>query len=1218
MIKKITVASFLVFLTLYLNATEYLFKNIEIKDGLSSHQINNIFKDSEGFMWFSTSAGLNRYDGIEFRHFKSNNFEKDPFADNNILNIQQDYWESLWIKTALGYTIYDPETETYKKDIRGWMQNHGIEGVPTQVLIDSKKHMWFNIPPSAGNLLIPEKKLLYNLSYNNSSTSTSQIVNMVECRDGVLLLFDNGTVICFSKEDASQEWELNNIAIETNGSKHIDFNAMEDLDGDLWFYSSEGLWVYNPAQKRWKTELINPLRNQSTKNVKAITQDAQKNIWIGRSDSGIQILNKKDLSVTEVAEDPSNKRSLQSNNIRSLYTDEHGTVWVGTGTKGISYYNESSFKFGFDELGDINYVKENKDGSIWLGMNNSGLFKWDRTKKLLEPISDSRQLLKNTSITALFQSKNGEIWIGTKSEGLICYNKGDYTYYQNIPSNSNSLVENNVGAIIEDNEGTIWIGTIGGGLQSLNRGTKQFTTYNVSNAKIASNRVYSLCLSNNSILMIGTEKGISKMNLADRKVNNWFGTEAGKSSLANLRVTQLYEDSRGLIWVGTYDGLSIYQPQKDDLQKISLGANQESQTISAITEDFNKNIWVTTLTEVAMVIPTRYENDKYEYQTFLYGEKDGLQQGKLNPRSIELLKSGEILYGGSYGINSIDPLNITYDKIYPSVKFTHLFISNKEIGIGEAYGNKIILEKSLNRQKTISLTPQNQIIEIRFATDDFVAPKDVSYSYKLDGFSDEWLTTKIGKVIYTNLAPGKYVLRVKATNTDGFTTGQEFTLSINIATSTAEWIRKYLVYILLVISIAIAGYFLYLYREIKKKEPNKGDQNRRTRASLYNKEYAEEDALYKDLKDDERDEEPQIIIDHSSSNHNINPAIFTIDNIMGQDLHEELEEELEVKKNPVQSVEQNNVIQVLETILLDEEGKESLEIIQTATASHVGYEGGEQFKDIEDKIETEAASEIMNSDLLKERASTPTLLVVDDNEDILDFIELNLQKTYHIKRAMNGREAWEIMKTLTPDLIICDLEMPIMAGDELCQLMKRKEKLAKIPFLLLTSKQINKKESIYKIIDHILIKPFDINSLTTLIQNMLEKKMEEFSKEKEDKYEGLIIKTDEKLIEEAIKYIKKNISKNELTIDELSKALGIDRVSLYKKIVAATGKKPIEFIRIIRLKHAKRLLTEGRYKITEIVSQVGFNSVKSFDKFFEKEFGMTPEEYIENKKQKTN
>ena len=251
-----------------------------------------------------------------------------------------------------------------------------------------------------------------------------------------------------------------------------------------------------------------------------------------------------------------------------------------------------------------------------------------------------------------------------------------------------------------------------------------------------------------------------------------------------------------------------------------------------------------------------------------------------------------------------------------------------------------------------------------------------------------------------------------------------------------------------------------------------------------------------------------------------------------------------------------------------------------------------------------------------ERKDFPLLLIVDDNEDFRIFMRYSLELRYRVKLAVNGNEAWEMMQEELPDLVISDVMMPQMDGNELCRLIKQDKRTAHIPVILLTARQNTeaKLEGLQTGADDYVTKPFNMTILVLRIRKLIElSRYHRVTQGMIDPAPSEIVITslDEKLIEKAIKYVEDNMSRTELSVEELSRELGMSRVHLYKKLLQITGKTPIEFIRVIRLKRAAQLLRESQLHVSEVAFEVGFNNPKYFSRYFKDEFGVLPSVYQE-------
>lgn len=649
--------------------------------------------------------------------------------------------------------------------------------------------------------------------------------------------------------------------------------------------------------------------------------------------------------------------------------------------------------------------------------------------------------------------------------------------------NSKSLTDNNIVALAEDKSGIVWIGTSGGGLQSLNPRTGEFNTYNTTTSDLAFNTVSSLYITRDNSLMIGTSRGLSVMDLSTKKIISLTGTKSGKTRFSNQNINQVYEDSRGLIWIATREGLNIYNPKIDELTILAEKNGLSNLLTVGIVEDDNSNMWITSAKGLTHIIPMLdSKTGMYDFRCNIYDERDGLQSSGFNQRSVKKLSSGEIVIGGVYGINRFFSDKIKYNEVLPNVFFTHFLLFNKEVEVGEVYGNKVILDKALNFVDQVELDYKQNMFCVQFASDNYIIPEKVEYAYKLEGFGDEWITTKTGEAVYTNLFPGTYLLRVKAINSDGFSGNEE--ASLKIVVTPPFWLSTWACILYVILFVGIMLLMCSKMCGGKRKSGQSEEQS--------------------EIGEDESDEES-----------------------------EELEQPGSYKpEEKVTSEEESGAV------LLAHDESISSEVVDEVVSKAVEEEEVVEIKTIESVLEEK--KEIDTVSTIKTQRARVIQLIEDENSD-------------------------EYTTYIVPE-------------DEL-------------PEVIITAGS--------KKVDGII---------PPAISEMIGTK-------KAVSHSGNDESVDEKLLGAAMKYVESNISRSDLSVEELSRELGMSRVNLYKRLVAMTGKTPIEFIRVIRLKHAAKLLRETRMNISEVAYQVGFNNPKYFTKYFKEEFGMLPSVYQEKEKQ---
>lgn len=1323
-------------------AQSYQFKHLEVSDGLSNNSVNTICKDRDGFMWFGTATGLNRYDGYTFKIYQHAENDPESLPDNYITDIVEMPDGRFWINTARGYVLFDKEQDCFITDVTGFMKNLESGGVPEQVFVDREGNTCLSVA-GEGCYRYKEGGKATFFSYVEHSLPEYGVTQIAECSDGLLLIYNTGLLVCLDHATLAIKWKFDEIKKYIPAGKTIEFSLFVDRDNCIWAYSLMGIWAYDCGTKSWRIDLTAIWSSRPDVIIHAVAQDIEGRIWVGKDYDGIDVFEKETGKVTSLVAHDDNGRSLSHNTIYDLYADRDGIMWVGTYKKGVSYYSESILKFNMYEWGDITCIEQADENKLWLGTNDHGILLWNRFTGKAEPFwRDAERQLPNP-VVSMLKSKDGKLWVGTFNGGLYCMNGSQVRSYKE--GVGNALASNNVWALVEDDKGRIWIASLGGGLQCLEPSSGTFETYTSNNSALLENNVTSLCWGDDNTLFFGTaNQGVGMMDMRTREIKKVQG-QSGSMKMSNDAVNHVYKDSRGLIWIATREGLNVYDVRRHLFLDLSPVAEAKGSFIAAITEDQERNMWVSTSRKVIRVTVASDGKGSYLFDSRAYNSEDGLQNCDFNQRSIKTLHNGIIVIGGLYGVNVFAPDHIRYNKMLPNVMFTGLSLFDEAVKVGQSYGGRVLIEKELNDVENVEFDYKQNIFSVSFASDNYNLPEKTQYMYKLEGFNNDWLTLPLGvhNVTFTNLAPGKYVLRVKAINSDGYVGMKEATLGIVV--NPPFWMSWW-AYLLYAIGLVVV-FFLARYRMLKRERekfhlqqienevakneeinnmkfrfftnvshelrtpltliisPLEGmlkettDELQSTRLQLMYRNAQRLLHLVNQLLDFRKgemsthqlslsegdiisyvhsvcnsfllmadkkhiqfsffsgidtfsmafdaDKVGKIVMNLLSNAFKFTPeggrVTVMIEHVAGtpdmleikiadtgigiSDVDKEhiFERFYQADHKGVEETTGNGIGLSLvrdfvtlhegEVKVFDNIGTGSVFVIQfpvkhVETQVQLPPETGISIGEEEDKeIKEETREET-------ERKDFPLLLIVDDNEDFRIFMRYSLELQYRVKLAVNGNEAWEMMQEELPDLVISDVMMPQMDGNELCRLIKQDKRTAHIPVILLTARQNTeaKLEGLQTGADDYVTKPFNMTILVLRIRKLIElSRYHRVTQGMIDPVPSEIVITslDEKLIEKAIKYVEDNMSRTELSVEELSRELGMSRVHLYKKLLQITGKTPIEFIRVIRLKRAAQLLRESQLHVSEVAFEVGFNNPKYFSRYFKDEFGVLPSVYQE-------
>ena len=280
----------------------YMFKHLEVKDGLSNNQVNAIYKDSNGFMWFGTASGLNRYDGYDMRIYRSQKDDEKSLPDSYIEDIQEDMSGNLWIRTVAGYAIYNSVSDVFDCNVEAWMWNIGITGSPSLIYIDKEKSFWIYVNGKGIYKYKDGQKSAVIVKGSDELIVEAEVSDMKECDEGILLVLNNGVLACIDKEKQSFRWVNYDITEDRKEMKNALFDLFVDRSGRVWIFSVEGMWIYSLSRKAW--EQRSP-RTDTYNTVRAIAQDKYGCIWVGRDQDGIELIEPAGLKI-HLANDPNN------------------------------------------------------------------------------------------------------------------------------------------------------------------------------------------------------------------------------------------------------------------------------------------------------------------------------------------------------------------------------------------------------------------------------------------------------------------------------------------------------------------------------------------------------------------------------------------------------------------------------------------------------------------------------------------------------------------------------------------------------------------------------------------------------------------------------------------------------------------------------------------------------------------------------------------------
>lgn len=788
------------------------FAHLDINQGLSNNQINCIYKGQKGFMWFGTMSGLNRFDGYTFKTFHHSIKDTTSLVDDYISKIITGPDNKLWIATRTGFNIYDPATESFDRQVDKYLQKRGLPAYGlTDVVACGKGYLF--VYRDLGIFYFENNKPVVPVT-NIKTTQINIIADVkVDSKNNCWVIYCNGAMEQF---DAATKKLIGrtNILQQKEGANTSLYRLFIDSQDELWVYGSgivNGIYQIDPKnntlQQIAKDEGAAIL---SSNIIMSVVEDSKGLLWIATDHGGLNILNKKAMTVQVLLNKPDDNNSLAQNSLTEMYKDDLGIIWVGTFKQGINYFHEGIIQFPLyrhDEAdktslpyNDVNEFVEDGKGNLWIGTNGGGLLYFDRNAhsyKQFRHKHTNENSVCNDVIVSLFIDHANVLWIGTYFGGLDSYDGKTFTHHRHAVKDSASLADNRVWEIYEDRNNDLWIGTLDAGLERYDRVGNRFIHYKpMATNSVHTGYISSITEDNAGNLWVGTSYGIDV-----RAKNTAAFTQllSRETKLSNDNVISVYSDSRGLTWVGTRDGLNVYDPQHNSFQVFRKENGLPDNVILNILEDDAHDLWVSTPNGLSRITCSGTLKAGIHISCINYDPFDGLQGPAFNENAALKTRQGEIIFGGANGFNLFDPAKLKINTTTPQVVLTGLQVFNKAIETGDTIRSHVILQKAISETDTITMRYDENIFTIEFAALGFINAHKIRYAYRMKGFNDNWLYTdgNTRKATYTNLDPGKYTFYVKASNERGV--WNEQAIAVTIIVLPPFWLSPlaYLVYILI-------------------------------------------------------------------------------------------------------------------------------------------------------------------------------------------------------------------------------------------------------------------------------------------------------------------------------------------------------------------------------------------------------------------------------------
>jgi ligand-binding sensor domain-containing protein/signal transduction histidine kinase len=789
------------------------FERISLEEGLSQGTINAIWQDSQGYMWFGTEDGLNKYDGNQFAVYQHDPEDPLTLSDGYVSAIYEDRNGDLWIGTRSGLDRFDRTTGTFTHFQHDPDDPKSLGGTwVTAIHEDLSGNLWVGTITGLDLLDRDTNHFVhYRYAPNDPSTLSDDFVRVIyEDRDGELWVGTNSGLDLFDRTSETFDHYLYDPRDLHSLSNDQVTAIHEDREGTLWVGTEAGgLNQLNRASNtfiRHQHSSENP-NSLSHNRVLAILEDDAGRLWIG-TQNGLDQLDRDRNRFIHYLHDPGDLHTLSSNTIWSIFEDRTGVLWFGTYGGGLNKYNRSTDQFIlYQQRPDLpNSLSENMIWSIcedqndilWIGTFNGGLNKLDRNSDTFtvyqhDP-SDPTSIGSN-DVRAILDDHTGTLWVGTNA-GLDQFDSETetFTHYRHDPQDPSSISDGQVRTLYEDAVGNLWVGTRTGGLNLFDRATKTFIRYQHDPndpASLSDDRVWSIYEDSSGKLWVGTLGGINVLDPSSQHFTRYLHDPDDPQSLSNNAIFSFQEGPAGNFWIGTWgNGLDRFDPVTQTFTHFTEKDGLPNNVIYGIEVDREGYLWISTNRGLSKLDPRT--------ETFRnYDISDGLQDNEFNVGAHFRSDRGEMFFGGISGFNAFYPEQIKDNPHPPPIVITSFAKFNQKV------------RTDLSEGEHLQLSYKDNFISFEFAALDYTAPEKNQYAYMLEGFDKEWVNAGTRRYAsYTNLSGGSYVFRVKGSNSDGVWNEEGIAVRITVTPPIWEtwWFRGIL--LLVLIGGGIGGYRL--------------------------------------------------------------------------------------------------------------------------------------------------------------------------------------------------------------------------------------------------------------------------------------------------------------------------------------------------------------------------------------------------------------------------
>ncbi len=782
--------------------------SIEVLDTanfLPDNIVNFVTKDDLGFLWIGTNKGLARFRSDTF----SLSHGQLPFT----FGIDRDLSFTHTCRTDRYLFFATSSNGLFMKDLKEESGNNEFRHIALKGTI------------------------------RGMTSGRSDDVLVVTENDGVYYLTGNAEKI--------MHFHKSEVAISQGENLDI-FVIYVDRPGNFWITPGRrGITLFNPLKKRFTYYSLNSSQRESQgdDDKHIFFEDSNNDFWIGIYGGGLFKFNRSAQQFEHFHHQPENFYSLSSNYVLSIFEDHSKNLWIGTFQGGLNKTELTHYDFDFRQpardvisntANEVRSIISDKKGRLWIGTKDGYIYCYHSNGDIIYTVPDdlNAEGYVRSNVYAMLEDDAGNLWVGTKGSGLtrisgllktenMKRSRFSITHYMHDPADPTSLSNNAVFSLYQDHLGQLWVGTYNGGLDLIEDPIKEVSfrhfVYDAEDStSLSDQRIRYITQDSKRNLWIGTSNGLNLLQAEfigseDKIFINFRNDLSDIRSLSNSDVFYIHEDQKGRIWIATSGGglNLLHQDQHTGERWFSFFDRKNGlpgDVIFSILEDKNGNLWLGTDNGLCKFNP---DGDEMVIENYI--KEEGIMDNLFSESTCAISPWKAFVFGQKSGFLSFYPDSIVKDrKIYPIV-ITDFYLFNKRMSPGE---EKSPLNTSIESTEKLTLKYNQNYFSIHYSMLDFMHSERCQYAYYLEGAESNYNYVGNKRIAsYTNIDPGKYIFRVKASNHEGI--WNETPVSIEITITPPFWQRAWFIILsaILIISLLL-GIYLSRISSLKKQQQN--------------------------------------------------------------------------------------------------------------------------------------------------------------------------------------------------------------------------------------------------------------------------------------------------------------------------------------------------------------------------------------------------------------